>query len=164
MALRRDHGTQSDHLNAWLLSPGVLPSGRRVLGLLAALILALSVALAACGRDKGDPEQIVKSFLVSLWTQDTAQIAALTCSDWRDVTSQWATETGDPAASVDTEHLQFVVVSENDRQITLEMSGVAALKSPGGQVEVRDYNAEGAVRFILVDEDGWKVCDLRPAS
>lgn len=153
-----------DPLSAWHSLPGVLPLLRRGSGLLGVLVLALGLGLAACSRDKGDPVEIAKSFLVSLWTQDTTRISALTCDDWRDVTSQWATDTGDPATSVDVQHLTFSVVSQNDRQVTLEMSGVATLKSPEGQVEVRDYNELGAVRFILVDEGGWKVCDLRPSS
>lgn len=152
-----------DDMNAWQrLLPGVLfsPSSRgKRLGVLA---LALILALAACGRDKGDPVEISKAFLNSLWTQDTAGITALTCSDWRNVTSQWASETGNPATAVDMQHLDFSVISQNDRQITLEMTGIATLKLPESEVEVRDYGGQGAVRFILVDEDGWKVCDVRP--
>jgi len=41
------------------------------------------------------------------------------------------------------------------------LSGVVTFKAPDGQVEVRDLNSAGATVFILEDQNGWKVCDVR---
>jgi hypothetical protein len=119
-----------------------------------------AIVLAGCSRDKGDPEKISRDFIVSIWTQNVQRVNALTCQDWRSSTTEWAQQ-GDPGLSIDTNQLEFQITDEADEMITVHMSGVVTIKSAAGDTEVRDFNELGAIRFILVDEDGWKVCDVR---
>jgi hypothetical protein len=119
-----------------------------------------AIVLAGCSRDKGDPQKISRDFITSIWTQNVQRVNALTCEDWRSSTTEWAQE-GDPTLSIDDEHLNFKTLEESDDMVTIVMSGVVTIKSAAGETEVRDFNELGAIRFILVDEDGWKVCDVR---
>jgi hypothetical protein len=122
--------------------------------------LVSGVMLAGCGRDKGDPVKISRDFIVANWTGDVETVEMLTCKDWRSVTTGWA-QSGDPSLTVDAGHLKFEVTAKTDSLVELVMSGMVTFKSANGQTEVRNLDEGGAVRFILVDEHGWKVCDLR---
>lgn len=125
------------------------------------MLLILMAALAGCSRDKGDPEKISRDFIIGIWKQDLQRVNALTCADWRSRTAEWAQE-GDPALIIDADHLEFETTTEEDDMVTVVMSGVVTIRSDAGGInEVRDFNELGAIRFILVDEDGWKVCDMR---
>jgi hypothetical protein len=126
----------------------------------ALLVIALSGVLAACGRDKGDPVKISREFMVGNWRGDVARVEALTCRDWREVTTGWAA-TGDPSVLVDTEHLTFDITFESNSQVEVVMGGLVTFKSPDGQTAVTNFDESGRVRFLLIDEDGWKVCDVR---
>lgn len=131
---------------------------RRVIQVL--LVGAAAVTLAGCSRDKGDPVKISRDFIVSIWTQDIQRVNALTCQEWRSRTTEWAKE-GDPTLSIDTGHLQFQTSDESDDMVTVLMTGIATIKLPTGENDIRNFDEIGAIRFILVDEDGWKVCDVR---
>lgn len=125
------------------------------------LVAALSgILLAGCERDKGNPEKISREFIVALWTGDVNQVEALTCEEWRSVTTGWASE-GNPDITVDTSHLQFDRYAETKSMAVVIITGLVTFKSSSGEVEVRDLDEMGFARITLVDEDGWKVCDVR---
>lgn len=120
------------------------------------VILIVGGLLAACGgRDKGDPVQVSRKFIVALWTGNEKQVEALACEN-----TEWAIE-GDPTLTVDTQHMTFEVVAESDKEVEVAVSGVVTFKSAQGQSEVRNLDEMGIARFILADESGWKVCDIR---
>ncbi len=123
-------------------------------------VVFLAGGLAACGDDKGDPAAISRDFMLAVWTGDAARVRELSCQEWRAVTAAWATE-GDPGWEVDTEHLVFDVRGETDDQAEVIMTGVVTFRSADGQTEVRDLTNSDQTLFILVDEGGWKVCDVR---
>jgi hypothetical protein len=134
---------------------------RRVRGPALALVLVLLVGvLVACERDKGDPIRISRNFITATWLGDVRQVEMLTCKDWRDVTTRWASE-GDPTLSVDIDHMTFEVVSESEDLIEIEIGGVVTFTSSKNESEIRNLDEMGIARFILVDENGWKVCDVR---
>ena len=130
------------------------------IGRLALAGLVIGGLLAGCGRDKGDPVKISRNFIVANWTGDVKTVEMLTCKDWRSVTTGWA-QSGDPSLTVDPDHLTFEITTKTDSLIELVMSGMVTFKAANGQTEVRTLDDSSAVRFILVDEDGWKVCDVR---
>jgi hypothetical protein len=137
-----------------------LAARRTRLALLAVMLVLAAGLLAACGQDKGDPIKISRTFIVSVWTGDAKQVEALTCKDWQSVTRGWAAE-GDPTLTVDIDHATFEISAESNDQVEVVMSGVVTFKSAENQTEVRNLDEDGTVRFTLVDENGWKVCDLR---
>lgn len=130
----------------------------RWLVLLLALLLVL---LAACQRDKGDPKEICRRFIVSLWEGKADQVKALTCKEWQAVTATWTGQEGNTDVTIDAEHLTFAILAESGNQAEVQMAGLATFKWPDGHIETRNLDDLGAVRFFLVDEDGWKVCDVR---
>jgi hypothetical protein len=135
--------------------------GRRMTGArLALAALAAILLLAACQRDKGDPVKISREFIVAVWTGDVQRVDALTCDEWRTVTTAWARE-GDPSVTVDTEHMHFELYAENDDLAVVIATGIVTFRSASGAVEVRDLDEMGFARFTLIDEKGWKVCDVR---
>lgn len=125
------------------------------------LVLAsLIVVLAACGHDKGNPAQISRDFMVAVWTGDVERAQELTCKEWRDVTAEWA-RGGNASLEVDTSHMVFEVQAKTDKQADLLLSGTVTFTSAEGQVEVRTLDDTNTTLFTLVDESGWKVCDVR---
>jgi hypothetical protein len=120
------------------------------------VILVVAGLLAACGGgDKGDPVKVSRDFIVALWTGDQARVNALACKD-----TQWPFE-GDSTLTIDTEHMKFEIVEETDDQVEVAVSGVVTFKGAEGQSEVRNLDELGIARFVLRDESGWKVCDIR---
>ena len=134
----------------------------RRLRVLLTTVVSVSLLLAACQNDKGDPKQISRDFITSLWSGDTERVAALACKDegWRAAMLQQA-EQADPTVAIDAGHLVFEISAENDSQVEVMVTGTVTFKSADGQVLVRDLNEMGTSLFILVDESGWKVCDIR---
>ena len=122
---------------------------------LALVILVTAGGLAACQPDRGDPIRISRDFIVAIWTGNTEQARKLSCQDTR-----WSI-TGDPTLTVDLDHAHFEVTSQTRDRVEVTLSGVVTFKAPDGQVEVRDLNSAGATVFILEDQNGWKVCDVR---
>jgi hypothetical protein len=122
---------------------------------IAVAILVGGGGLAACQHDRGDPIQISRDFIVATWTGNTERVQALSCRDTR-----WSI-TGDPTLTVDMNHAQFEVTSQTKNQVEVTLSGIVTFKSPDGQFEVRDLNSVGTTVFILEDQNGWKVCDVR---
>ena len=120
---------------------------------LAALVIA--GALAACGRDKGDPVDISRQFIVALWTADTERVDKLSCKD-----TVWNL-TGDPSLTVDAARMAFEVASETDDKVEVTVSGSVTFISAEGQLQVRNLDEMGVARFVLEDQSGWKVCDIR---
>lgn len=120
---------------------------------LAALVIA--AALAACERDKGDPVDISRQFIVALWTGDTERVDKLSCKD-----TVW-NFTGDPSLTVDVARMTLAVASETDDQVAVTVSGSVTFISAADQVEVRNLDEMGITQFVLQDQNGWKVCDIR---
>ena len=132
----------------------------RVVVRLGLVIIAAGLLLAACERDKGDPAKISEQFIHGVWTGDVELVKSLTCKEWRQVTTDWAGE-GDPNQSVDLTHAAFEVVGESDSMAEVEMTGTVKFSAQSGEVEMRDVSEMGGGHFTLVDESGWKVCDVR---
>ncbi|HVO70770.1 MAG TPA: hypothetical protein VMT24_12035 [Aggregatilineaceae bacterium] len=118
-------------------------------------ILVGGGGLAACQRNRGSPIQISRDFIVATWTGNTKRVQALSCKDTR-----WSI-TGDPTLTVEMDHAHFEVTSQTKTQVDVALSGIVTFKSPGGQIEVRDLDQAGTTVFVLEDEHGWKVCDVR---
>lgn len=120
------------------------------------LVLVLSASLvAACQKKSSDPARVSREFIVALWTADSARVRALSCAG-----AVWSFE-GDPTMTVDAEHLRFEVTSQGKDRAEVVMSGVVTFRSAEGQFEVRDLDQVGTSRFVLVNEGGWKVCDVQ---
>jgi hypothetical protein len=125
-----------------------------VIGLLLAMVV-----LAGCHADKGDPVKISQQFMLASWQGDVVQAKALSCKQFRPTAETWA-QSGDSTLTIDTNHLEFTVVAETDKAVQIAMSGLVTFKSAAGQTEVRNLDEQGITYFTLVDEDGWKVCDV----
>jgi len=57
--------------------------------------------------------------------------------------------------------MAFEVARETDDQVEVTVSGSVTFISAEGQIEVRNLDEMGIARFVLRDQNGWKVCDIR---
>ena len=117
--------------------------------------LVIGGALAGCQRDKGDPVDISRQFIVALWTADDERAQMLSCKD-----TTW-NMAGDSSLTVDAARMAFEVARETNDQVEVTVSGSVTFISAEGQIEVRNLDEMGIARFVLRDQNGWKVCDIR---
>jgi hypothetical protein len=129
------------------------------------LLLLIGMILTACRHDKGDPVAISRDFIVAFWSANTDRVDDLICDSdddqlWRETILR-ETRSGDSRVKVDASKLKFEITSQKDDQVKIVMSGSVVFTSPEGLQEVRDLDQTGNLTLILVDQHGWKVCDVR---
>lgn len=129
----------------------------RARGAWCAVVLAL--ALAACGRDPGDPAAITRAFIRAVMAAESEEVRALTCAEWQATTVRWADE-GTPGLHVDTDHLVLDIGERRGPLVEVRVTGTLALRAPDGRREVRSLDGNSTLLFALIDEDGWKICGV----
>jgi hypothetical protein len=127
-------------------------------------VLLLGMGLAACKRDKGDPEAISRDFLLAVFAGDADRVSTLTCQDYRATSVAWAEQEADPVVEVDADHLAFETVQKADNYIKLQTTGVVTLTMPDIAPTVRSMEGVNTLYLTLIDEDGWKVCAVQVAK
>jgi hypothetical protein len=112
---------------------------------------------AAAPVNQGSPETAVRGFLSAVFlADDPRRLAAVVCSSWPSADALARTKAMvDPKARVSWDDLRVV----SDRTSRVTMTARLGLRLPD-EVQPSVYQQW---HFMVVNENGWRVCDASPA-